>query len=182
MALDPLISVITKLERLVKSRGFYLRLGEKARDIVYKRAKAGGGVSSDTIPNPSPKKLAALGPSYITFRRGVKLGSFGAPGRSNATLSGQMLDALTVEAKRFGFEVFIKDNSRSDIQLIPKRKSASPSNRSKSRNPRKSIPQNLTNAQVYQFYREQRPFLGLTRDEQRIIVREIRRAIQLVLK
>ena len=71
-------------------------IGEKAVDIIYKRTKSGSFLNAEGLqPKQTSKKKYKLSDSYKDFRKkkftGQK-GDFFSPGRSNATLTGQMLD------------------------------------------------------------------------------------------
>jgi hypothetical protein len=67
---------------------------EEAALLIYQRVKAGSGVES---PGGQAKPLKPLSPSYIARRQNFPhLHSTTSPARSNLTLTGQMLDGLTV--------------------------------------------------------------------------------------
>jgi hypothetical protein len=153
------VEILTKrIFKLFTNTTFYKQLGDKARDIVFKRTKAGFGVNKDTVANPVRVPLKVLtSKGYIDYRRTIKLGRFGKPGRSNLTLTGQMLDSIKVIPKRNGFEV-----------VIPKTRRRAAGNRRRDPN---------TNNDILQFTRKARPFFALTTAEQRIITQEIRRAL-----
>lgn len=82
-----------------------------------------------------------------------QLGEFGKPEKSNATLSGQMLNALTMDAGESGFRLFIADTPRRKVH--PKMKSS-----------------RLTNKDVAEYYSAKRPFMALTDGEVRILKQE----------
>lgn len=156
---------------------FNQKLGKMARDLIYKRVKSGYGVTSLNPDVAQQTRLKKLSPSYIEQRQGKaayftksgkvvrvpagtnfkpkkpKLGAFGAPGRSNLTLSGQMLEAIRYEANARGVKVFIDNSARDD---------------------------GYTNAEIAEFVQKARPFFILTRDELTVLVREIEREIKKV--
>lgn len=82
-----------------------------------------------------------------------QLGEFGRPEKSNATLSGQMLNALVMDAGEDGFRLFIADTPRKKVH--PKMK-----------------PSRLTNKEVAEYYSKKRPFMALTEGEVRILKQE----------
>lgn len=81
-----------------------------------------------------------------------KLGEFGRPEKSNATLSGQMLNAMVFNANQDGFKIFINDTKRRPVTKHDK--------------------SNLTNKQVAEYYFKNRPGLALTDGEVRILKQE----------
>lgn len=92
-----------------------------------------------------------------------KLGEFGRPEKSNATLSGQMLNALTIDAGESGFRLFIADTPRKKVH--PKRKA-----------------DGLTNKEVAELYAAKRPFMALTEGEVRILKQECENIIREKIK
>jgi hypothetical protein len=91
------------------------------------------------------------------------LGEFGRPEKSNATLSGQMLDAMTIDAGRDGFRLFIADSPRRRVH--PKQR-----------------PPKLTNQEVAEHYFEKRPGMALTEGEVRILKQECERILNEKIK
>ncbi len=77
------------------------------------------------------------------------LGPFGRPDKSNLTLSGQMLESMTVTATSQGFSVFIPDTSRRPVTQGDKAR--------------------LTNKRVAELVAKDRPFMALTEGEVRIL-------------
>lgn len=142
------------------------RIGELAKDIIYKRVKSGKGVSSDKAQKPGLERLKPLGhfgrdrsqarSSYIERRKKTSLGPFGKPGKSNLTLTGQMLEAMIVKVRRNGFTIDIKNNNRDD---------------SKS-----------TNKEIANYVSKQgRPFLALAKNEQVIVQREYEKVLRKII-
>jgi hypothetical protein len=132
-------------------------LGKMARDIIYRRTKAGKGVNSDTVELPKQVTLKPLTPGYIKYRSKLaKLGSDASARRSNLTLTGQMLDAIEVEAKRNGFVLTINNNSRTDGKS--------------------------TNQEVAGYASKARPFFALTDKEQKVLFRELETKLREELK
>lgn len=130
---------------------FRLKLGQMARDLIYKRVKSGYGTTNLQPGNAKRARLKPLSKSYVEQRRKRKLGKFGSPGRSNLTLSGQMLDAILVQANARGIKVYIDNSKRDD---------------------------GYTNAEIAEFVQKARPFFVLTQDELTVLVREIERELR----
>jgi hypothetical protein len=153
-----------------KLKDTYTDLARQATDIMYKRVKSGYGVDNDKSDNPQKQKLLELSNSYKQVREGrirffIKngrvipwrpgkgekfkspvTGEFGSARRSNLTLTGQMLNAITYRTTREGFKLYIDNTIRSG--------------------------DNKTNAQVAGYVRERRPFFALTGGEQRTILKQ----------
>lgn len=143
MALDLSVE-ISKFRNQLTDRTFMKAIGVDAKDIIYKRVKAGFGVSNDEADTPNKVGLLALqSQKYIDFRKrvGVK-GKFGAPERSNLTFTGQMLESMEVSAEIGGFTISIPASRRDD---------------------------GLTNEDVADRVRVARPFFALTGAEVRIL-------------
>lgn len=137
------------------------KLALQARDIIYKRVKSGYGVDSDEEISPRKTKLLPLSDKYKEDRRKTKLGPFGAPTRSNLTLSGQMLESMKGEPIPNGIRVYIPSTARTSITIADRVEST-----------------HLNNRQLAEKVAEQgRPFLAMTEDEQRIIASEIDKII-----
>jgi hypothetical protein len=147
LKLEDLARIPKIIDEIVTAPRFLNQTGALIRRIVYNRTKMGYGVDDDESPLPSRRPLDPLSPGYIDRRRrtGVR-GKFGAPNRSNLTYTGQMLEALTweVDSKKGEISVFVKDTRRRG--------------------------ERLTNAQVEEYVRLNRPWLALTEAEQRIVV------------
>ena len=92
-----------------------------------------------------------------------KLGEFGRPEKSNATLSGQMLNAMTFDAGGDGFRIFIADTPRKKTH--PKRND-----------------NKLTNKEVAEHYFRDRPGMALTDGEVRILKQECEKIISEKIK
>lgn len=80
------------------------------------------------------------------------LGEFGAPARSNLTLSGQMLSSITEATTLDGFRIFIPNTARNGSKL--------------------------TNAKVYEYVSKERPFFALTNGEFRILQNEFEKIVE----
>jgi hypothetical protein len=155
--------LITKLKSVRNT----MRVADLAKSIIFKRVKSGFGVNDDQKANAIKRRLLALGGGgqnpaearrkYLLFRRTIDLGLFGTIGKSNLTLTGQMLDALDSKILSNGFRIDIKNTVRRKIG-----------------NERTTI----TNSQVANFVSEKRPFLALTIPEQRIVLKEYERIIR----
>jgi hypothetical protein len=94
------------------------------------------------------KKVKIKKPSRVT-------GEFGSPGRSNLTLSGQMLNAIRYRANKEGFNLYIDNSSRQG--------------------------DNSTNAQIASYVRKKRPFFALTGGEQRIVLKSFTESLMKAL-
>ena len=160
MAITVNVRGLEKLREALKQRftgtfnaSFNLMLAKKARDIIYKRVKAGRGVTS-VGPNAQPSRLARLSIPYIERRKRTGVpGAFGSPGKSNLTYSGQMLESIRVQASARGFRVEVPNSKRSNS--------------------------NLSNSEVAQYVQDNgRPFFALTVDEIQFLVREIEREVR----
>jgi hypothetical protein len=151
---DDFADVISEIERKVLSARAMRRLGDKGKDIVFRRVKSGFGVDRERSRNPRKKRLKPLSAGYIQQRQreGVS-GSFGSSARSNLTNTGQMLDSFEVEAKDRSFRIIVPNTRRRDGKL---------------------------NSRVAQFVSQDRPFLAMTRDEQQILRKEVENNVRKV--
>lgn len=91
------------------NQNFLQTVGKAARDIIYKRTKAGKGVSNGQL-----QTLKKLTKPYVEYRKGKKLGRFGSPGRSNLTFSGEMLESFEIAVKRQIVTLTINNQTRDD--------------------------------------------------------------------
>ena len=142
-----------KKELLTKQ--FLSELARNITQIIRKRVKAGGGVSSEeTEPEQTKRqKLAPLSPNYIkkrTKNRGT-LGEFASARKSNLTYTGQMLDAIVWRVDGKKLIISINDKLRRDGRL--------------------------TNADVAFYASKTRPFFNLTDSEYRIVVFQVKKHI-----
>jgi hypothetical protein len=96
-------------------------LAELSRDILWKRVKAGYGVTSDESSSPTKDRLKELSKPYVKSRRKMVLGEFASPGRSNLTRTGQMLDSIITKIKKGGFILEIPNSSRTDSSISNKK-------------------------------------------------------------
>lgn len=97
-----------------------------------------------------PINLAAYGKkNKVSFR--PKLGPFGRPRKSNATFTGDMMEAIFLRATSEGFQVIINNDRREDGK---------------------------TNKKVAEYYSKDRPFFALTAGEVRILTRELEKIIK----
>lgn len=97
-----------------------------------------------------PINLAAYGKRHkVSFR--PKLGPFGRPRKSNATFTGDMMEAIFLRATNDGFHLLINNDRRADGK---------------------------TNRRVAEYYSEDRPFFALTAGEVRILTREMEKIIK----
>lgn len=153
------------VEKLI-SPDFLRELGDKVTTTIYKRTKSGKGAD-----NGKQTSLAPLSKRYVERRQGIvrfstkegrfvefrvkppKLGKFGAVGRSNLTLTGQLLDSIDYKITKNGVTIFIPASRRKDSEL--------------------------TNAELAKFVSEQgRSFFELSTDEvgsiQRMVINKLR--------
>ena len=174
-------AVVDKIKGLSSSRANIDYLGKKITEVIYRRVKSGRGVSSLT-GSANPQGLKPLSKSYIAWRKGLVLffrtkknkklvavpkkkmnfkppvlGEYGSPGKSNLTLSGQMLKAIEYRVKPKAIEMFINKKTRSKVR--PNEKP-------------------LTNEQVAAYVQKERPFFALTEGEIRIIKRDYRNRLR----
>lgn len=154
--------VIKAIEKTFSSQLFYQRLGNKTKSIVFKRTKAGFGVSSDTSKSPVRVKLKKLSPKYKEYRKKVNLGEFGRLGKSNLTLTGQMLASMRSRSTSSGFKITIPRTLRRTPILG-----------------RVSV---FNNNDILQETRKERPFFALTVAEQRVVLLEIRDELNKALR
>lgn len=146
-------SVIAQIQRELNSIRFSRELGDKARDVIFKRTKSGRGVSDDRAKEPRKVTLKVLSPATVKQRtRSGVSGSFSRPSKSNLTDTGQLLDSIQVIAGPGEFQLIIPNTQRR-----------------KKGNERRTP----TNAEVAEFVSEDRPFFALTGDEQNILRREV---------
>ena len=135
-----LIGFAKKFEKELRqtvSKTFMMEIGKAITDLIYRRVKAGYGVANFNQPS-TRVPLKPLSPTYVDYRKGLikfekrkgKLvpifpkkgekfpspvtGEFGKPGKSNLTLTGQMLKAISYTASYGAVKVFIADTQRED--------------------------------------------------------------------
>jgi hypothetical protein len=172
LTLDQLIRKLEKLPELIGSRRNLDHMARFTRDMIYNRVKSGYGVSADEGEPESIKRrrLKSLADSYREYRKGEAyyftrggkvvrvparsynlgrhgLGRYFSPGRSNLTMTGQMLEAMAYTVGGTGYRVFIRDSSRRDGKL--------------------------TNAQVAEHVSRDRPFMAIHQGELLILQEEL---------
>lgn len=175
-------------EKNLFSNQFKFLLGKLIRDIIYKRTKAGQGVSDlGDGPGITKQRLAPLSKSYKEQRAGKvafftdkvgrvipyipkiapRLGEFGSANKSNLTYRGLMLKAIQFQATSQGIRVYIDNNRREGSDL--------------------------TNAEVAEYVQQDgstrrggirpgRPFFNLTDDELTIVIREIEKELRKITR
>lgn len=84
------------------------------------------------------------------------LGEYGSPGKSNLTLSGQLLNSMTFNISKFGFSIIIPETKRRGSEI--------------------------TNAKLARYVQKDRPFMNLTSGEIRIVKSRMKLQIQKRLK
>jgi len=134
-------------------KDMFEKLAILARDLIWKRTKDGYGVNDDTADLPVKKKLKELSAAYKKKRKGMTLGEFGTTNKSNLTLTGQMLNAITHKTFSDGLLLTIKASARKD---------GGPNNQ-----------------ELAGYVSEKgRPFFALTDKEQKQIVKEFQRLVR----
>lgn len=111
-------SDLTKLIEGTITRAMLQEFGEAMRDMIYRRVKAGKGLTSDkvSVGGNSLTKLKELSPGYQRYRRKKDLGPFGSARRSNLTFSGELLESIIVKITGKGVTVEIEDVGHSHFQ------------------------------------------------------------------
>lgn len=165
---------------IFKNKRVKKRIGEKAVEIIRNRTKNRKVLSDGNAKNPQRVSLVRnpdLNPMYVDQRKRLasKKGEFFAPARSNLTLSGQMLKALTYEIQDNFINIFVKDSSRKAVKF-----SSKPTVNIDSYN--YSVGGDKTNAEVAELVSKKRPFLGLAKNEARILEAEFQDIINDVIK
>lgn len=149
----------------------YKELGQFVVDMIYARTKSGIGLTS-AKRGAQEEPLKALSAAYVSYRKdGIvsftttdgrqvlfkvakpKGGKFFEAGRSNLTLTGQMLEALHYTSSDKGVRIFVRDNRRKEGKN--------------------------TNADVAKYVQENgRPFLELSEKEVKIVQSRLSRSIR----
>lgn len=148
----------------VFNRTYFLSLARRARDLIYARVKSGMGVDNDQDSAPVKIRLFPLSPKYVKIRsrlqeagrlgRAARLGT--TPGKSNLTLTGQMLESIAIDDLPSGFRLTIPESDRDDGK---------------------------TNADVALYVSNAgRPFFALTDQEQLILFRQIEKDVRNALR
>lgn len=173
---------ISKAIKEFRDRRLLNLVGNKIRDIIYKRVKSGYGVTDDKEFGQSNKqKLKPLSKSYQQQRAGkvfffkrdgkiykidlpqdnfkpkkVGTGDFFSAKRSNLTYTGQLLDSIRVSViGNNRVRVDIPDTKRDD---------------------------GLTNKKVAEYVGQARPFFNITEGEMRIIDKLIKTELKKFLQ
>jgi len=152
-----------KIEAEIKklnTPAFLNQFGAESLNIIYERTKSGKGVSSDSSPKASLKKLDALSPKYIQQRKrgGFIPGDRFSPSKSNLTKTGALLESMRYKVTKGVIKLFIgSDSTRHE--------------------------KGITNKEVAEHVSENgRPFLNLAIEEQQklntMIEKEVREIIR----
>ena len=178
-------AIFKALGQVTSDNDLKIDLAKFTREMVWKRIKSGKGVNSDKLPFAITKhqKLKPLSKGYKRYRRtgivefqakkwyggiyevvDVKinvgkpaLGQYGTPDRSNLTLTGQLLNSMTFDVKKYGFVVLIPATRRRG--------------------------EKITNQQLAKYLSKGgRPFMSLTAGESRILKSRMKKQIQRKLK
>lgn len=154
---------LKQFEKELNTSAIRNRISRQIIRIIFERTKRGQGVTNDSGPSDTirNKRLKRLSPAYVSFRRGTvrfttkagervqfrvrkpSLGKFGSAGRSNLTLTGQMLDSIQSRVSRNAIRVFIPNTPRSDSEL--------------------------SNAEIAKEVSKDRPFFAISKSEARIL-------------
>ncbi len=140
--------IINNLDSYIKSRQFEI-VAEQALVDFIKRVKRG------LMPDLS--KIPELSEDYQDVRQRYKkgLGKLAKASKSNATATGQMLDAMVYKITQDGFALYVKDSTRS------KELNGQPSK--------------LTNAEVAGYYALERYIFDFSEPERKRIIRTIKK-------
>lgn len=131
--IDNLSTNINKISKDVFNSKIMNMLARRAIELIYMRVKSGYGVNDDSVKIPDKKKLAPLKESYIEYRKGKirfytnkttgkvfairptkgkfsipSTGEYFSPGKSNLTMTGQMLASMDHKAGTNYFTISIK--------------------------------------------------------------------------
>jgi hypothetical protein len=155
LKLNELEAKINQTIRQAGSKEVMLILAKKAKEVLYLRVKSGKGIGK--------QQLKPLSNSYKKQRSKLSLGDKGTANKSNLTLTGQMLDAISYEVAKDYFKLYIKASSRY---------AAKPSWKTPVAN----------NKQVAEYVSKERPFFELADDEKLIIEREFNSIIKNIVK
>ena len=156
---------LNSIKRKVNRKEFMLQIGEQIKTLIQGDTRTGKGVADSGNGEGIRINLATLSPKYVAWKNKYKGKSF-TPGRffrsgnkSNLTLTGQMIDAIDVEAKESYVRVFVKDS------------------------PRSGYGKDHTNKEIADFVaRNGRPFMGLSQQNKLIIDREIERETRAIVR
>jgi hypothetical protein len=155
------------LNKLISSKELLDKVGEFSRERIYSFAKTGKSLFGDT-----PEKFMKLSDVYMRYRAKLEkiaqMGDHFAPRRSNLTLTGQMLNALTWRTKKNEVEVFVKPTARNDEPKLTQRPRNGP---------------RLNNAQVAEdLAKRGRRFIGMDRlgreRIKKLVIKELRQALR----
>lgn len=166
------LDIQADIKKIISDQSFLKKIGLLIRDIIYRRVKNGYGVDNDSRELPRQVRLEPLSPYYKAWRAGkpyyyvnkkgerVKTyppihsaGEFYAHGRSNLTLSGQMLNAISYRVQNNVIKVYINDSNRRPVTKYDK--------------------SNKSNREIAEYVSIRRPFFAVTDSEQRILTKEI---------
>jgi hypothetical protein len=156
------LKTIESIKKKIGRKEFMQQIGDQIKDLIYADTKSGKGVADNGSGEGIQIRLASLSPKYIEYRRkksksGFSTGEFFRPNKSNLTFTGQMLDALKVDARQSFVKVFVDKSGRKDSDL--------------------------TNAKVAEHVaRNGRPFMGLTQRNKKIIDKEIERETRAIIR
>jgi len=162
--------VTTTFEKSISNRSFLTFLANFTKERIFNTVKQGYSMAGG-----EKHKLKPLSTGYKNYRKKFQeihpVGTFFSPNRSNLTLTGQMLEALTFKVSQAKgiFEVFVKDSPRDPTPPISLRAIKEP--------PR------MSNAEVAKEVADKgRPFLGLDSASMKRIRNEVLKDLRLQLR
>ena len=140
-----------------------LRICKFVADMILKRTRLGYGVRDNGEKREKLKQLAGRPKPYKSTIRARELAkekgqlsSDTTPTRSNLTMTGQMLNAISYKVKKLGGIIFIKDNTRKDGRA--------------------------TNKEIAEYVSKDRPFFNLSDSEIRQLKAEAVKLVRSKLK
>ena len=151
---------IEDIKRKIGRKEFMLKIGEEMKRLILGDTRRGIGVDGT-----KPIRLAKLKPSYVDWKKKNQNKAF-SPGRffrtdnrSNLTLTGQLLDSLTVDARQNFVRVYVRDI------------------------PRKGYGADVTNNAIAEWQANAgRPFMGLHNRNRAILDKEIERETRAIVR
>lgn len=158
----------------IVSNSFLKVLAEKARQLIYRRVKSGKGVNPSSGQEQS---LKALSDRYVQYRKGnfsfstkkkgkkvtankgaPRLGEFGSPGKSNLTLTGEMLDSIQIKIEKYGFRLYFPTTKH-------------------------KFSKRVTIRELAQYVQENgRPFFSLSQGERRVLLKAVQDEVRKQLR
>jgi len=130
-------------------------VADLAIDLIYKRVKAGYGVTDQKAKAPQKDKLTPLSEGYKKYRKKNKpTGEGASPNKSNLTYSGQLLKSLKADTSNAKVKINAKGQHKSGI----------------------------SNAKLAEYVQELRPFLALTDKEQKQVMNKLKEIFRSIVE